>query len=572
MLEKKEKKLQEGKRLIEDHLSTSPLSEGEYSLEEILAEYSSRQKQYSPEDSDTEQPQDPESKAKVKAQEAEKAKADIKSESEPSLEAAHMPKQALLLTPTAEPDTSKSTTKSTTLPKIEPKPELKPELEWAHLLPKDILSPEIPSIALDKVVESTVNAVLEEHQEQQIAKKEKIEKKAKKSKRRFWNRFFRKKTKKQSKKQVSHSEPADETSAEEAEIDEESDSLERYYRSGAESDGLGRISIGPEPNLFDVTDDLRRECRRRERPIPAAATAALLLAILTAADTYHWTIPGWTDQPTFQSLAMLVCLTVVSFLARHIFIKAFELLGQKRCSYELLIVLSTLVAAADCISRLLIPERTDIMPYAAISCLAIVFAMWGDAREYQGNYHMFRTASMDPEPPYLVTETEDGACKQQGAIPGFYTTAQQPDFSRIWQAVLLPLILTASLVFAILSSVEQKSISDFLLNWSVILCAGTTFALPLCWGLPWSLLSKHLHKIGCTVAGWNGSEKISCQKRMILTDCDLFPPGSIGLDDLKMFGEDLSDAVSYAASMTREAGCGLARLFDDLIRSEGGEY
>ena len=73
-------------------------------------------------------------------------------------------------------------------------------------------------------------------------------------------------------------------------------------------------------------------------------------------------------------------------------------------------------------------------------------------------------------------------------------------------------------------------------------------------------------------AGWCGAEKISRRRAMILTDGDLFPPGTIQLNGVKVFGEDLSRVSSYAASMARTADCGLQRLFDGLLRSEGGHY
>jgi hypothetical protein len=59
---------------------------------------------------------------------------------------------------------------------------------------------------------------------------------------------------------------------------------------------------------------------------------------------------------------------------------------------------------------------------------------------------------------------------------------------------------------------------------------------------------------------------------MILTDADLFPPGTIRLNGIKVFGEELPRAVSYAATLVRASGGGLVRLFDDLVRSEGGSY
>ena len=59
---------------------------------------------------------------------------------------------------------------------------------------------------------------------------------------------------------------------------------------------------------------------------------------------------------------------------------------------------------------------------------------------------------------------------------------------------------------------------------------------------------------------------------MILTDADLFPPGTIQLNGVKVFGEELNKVRSYAATMARAAGSGLEWLFDGLLRSEGGHY
>ena len=238
----------------------------------------------------------------------------------------------------------------------------------------------------------------------------------------------------------------------------------------------------------------------------------------------------------------------------------------------LLAVVSAVVMAADCVARLVLPERSAVPCYAPVGCLALVFAMWGGARESRGLWDTFRMAATDDEPPYLVTETEKGACKQAGSVPGFYTTALRENTAAVWQNALMPVVLMASIVFAGLSSLGQERGDDFLLNWSAILGAGTTFALPLCWGMPFSRLARHFHKAGCAVAGWCGAEKISRRRAMILTDGDLFPPGTIQLNGVKVFGEDLSRVSSYAASMARAADCGLQRLFDGLLRSEGKEY
>ena len=398
------------------------------------------------------------------------------------------------------------------------------------------LPPAPRPIPLEEVVGSTVDAVMEENREEPLLK----------SRRRRWL-FSRRPM-------------------------EEEETEELYQRPPAPPPEPDPEPIGPEPDLLDVSETCRRKSRRLGAPLPAAAAVSLLPAILLAAETYGLEMPLWTGQVKTQCLVLLGCLLLVSVLARQVYISALGLLARKRCSSQLLAVLSALSSAADCAVRLTSQTRSDVMPYAAVSCMALTFALWGIVREGQGYFDTFRAAAVDDEPPYMVTETERGACKQRGVVPGFYTTAVRDNGMTLWQAVLMPVVLTATVVFAGLSSLGQGRGADFLLNWSAILAAGATFALPLCWALPFSRLARHLQKAGCAVAGWSGAEKISGQRRMVLTDTDLFPPGTIQLNGVKMFGEELPRAAAYAATLARCAGSGLERVFDGLLRSEGGRY
>ena len=331
-------------------------------------------------------------------------------------------------------------------------------------------------------------------------------------------------------------------------------------------------TIGPEPPLAEAAADSRAETKHRRGPLLPAAVVSLLPVVPMAVEAYGYEITYWTGNTALQCGVLLACLAAVALLCREVIGRAFRLLGERRCSSDLLAVLSMFVMAADCAARLLLPGRSDVPCYAPAACFAMVFALWGASRESRGLWETFRMAATDDEPPYLVTETEKGACKQKGAVPGFYTTALRENGAAVWQAALTPVVLAASIVFAGLSSLGQGRGEDFFLNWSAILGAGTTFSLPLCWGLPFSRLAAHLHKAGCAVAGWRGAEEISRRRAMVLTDGDLFPPGTIQLNGVKVFGEELPKVASYAASMARAADCGLQRLFDGLLRGENGRY
>ena len=330
--------------------------------------------------------------------------------------------------------------------------------------------------------------------------------------------------------------------------------------------------IGPEPELWEAAHNARQLYIRRKHTLLLPLVTALPPTLALLLERYQLRVPYWSGDPDLQCVVQLVCLGLTALLCRHVFLKGFGMLLRRRCVSELLVSLSVLVSAADCVSRLLAPRPEGVTPYAAVSCLALLFAQWGVRRESKGNYDMLRAAAMDDEPPYLVTNTPQGACKQRGSVPGFYTTAARSDVATIWRTALLPVFLAASVVFAVLSSAGQGRKEDFLLNLSAILPAAATFSLPLCWALPWSKLSEHLQRTGCAVAGWSGAQKISARRRMIVTDGDLFPPGSVQINGRKFYGETPERAISLAASMARAAGSGLERLFNNLVRAEGGSY
>lgn len=352
------------------------------------------------------------------------------------------------------------------------------------------------------------------------------------------------------------------------------DTEELYQRPEAppEPEPEADEPIGPEEPLEDAAVEARRREKRRQKFLPLAFSVTVLLGTVLALDQRDYVIPFWTGNVQFQTLAQLAVLLLVSLCCRDVFARGFSLVARHRWPGELLASLAAIVTAADCAARLLLPGRTDAMPYALTACAALAFAQWGLAKSDRALFDTYRAAAISDAPPYLVTNTPQGACKQRGRVEGFYTDSIQDDFSLLWQTAFVPVILMGTVVFAGLSSLGQGKKADFLLCWSAILSASSSLALPLAWSLPWSRLAKHLQKNGCAVAGWAGAEAISRKKAMILTDLDLFPPGSVRLNGIKVFGEELPHAASYAASLVRASGSGLTRLFDDLIRGEGGRY
>ena len=323
--------------------------------------------------------------------------------------------------------------------------------------------------------------------------------------------------------------------------------------------------IGPEPNLKTAAEQARREYVRRIDGLLPAIAPAVLPALVLLLETLGVRFPFLTESVFVRPLLLLACLGATLWFCRTVF-------ADHPCSAAFLCGVSAIAAALDCLTMPFFPGRSMAEPYGAVACLALLSAKVGSSLESHGVYDAFHAAGLSRNPSYLVTDTVNGARKRRGGVTGFYTAALSQNFSHRSQTLFLPVMLAASLVFAALSSVGQERGWDFFLNWSAILAAGATLVLPLCWGLPWARLASRLKNSGAAVAGWRGAEQLARKRKMIVTDSDLFPPGSVRITDTRIYEEDMPTVVSITASVIRESGCGLERVFDDLLKSEGGNY
>ena len=88
--------------------------------------------------------------------------------------------------------------------------------------------------------------------------------------------------------------------------------------------------------------------------------------------------------------------------------------------------------------------------------------------------------------------------------------------------------------------------------------------------LPFSVSAKRLAQSGVAIAGYSGCAEIGSNRRVIITDTDIFPPRAISIGDISI-AEDVNPqkAISYTGSMVSAAGLGIAPVFPQLMRKNG---
>ena len=211
-----------------------------------------------------------------------------------------------------------------------------------------------------------------------------------------------------------------------------------------------------------------------------------------------------------------------------------------------------------------------LLNYIVTPALLILACQWGlylEASALRNAYHLL---VLNGTVPYVASVTAAGVCRQQGTAEGFYRLCSKPDPARRWQNYALPLVLATAAVLSGVVCFSGGNMSDFPWVLTALTTAGAGLGIPLSGALPMYYLSRRLSRSGCAAAGYAGAKAVSRPRRLVLTDDDLFPAGTVTLNGYKVFGEERSRAVSYAASVARAADSSLTPLLERQLTAEGG--
>lgn len=418
-----------------------------------------------------------------------------------------------------------------------------------HDEPKD----EPDTVSLQDVLESTVQSVLDEGSAEEPPELL--------PPRRRW--LFSRKKMRDTEQLYAPAEQKREEAPEEAENVEEP---EDFF-----TEDFGERDDSPEPDAASLAADYRGDARAGLRSARAALSVTALSWCALLLDHFALMPALFAEERLLNCLPFFILELLVCVLGRDVFVYAFEQLRARTVTYELLSSLACVVTLADTAIDFFLPERAALAPpFHAVAMLGMTAALYGRALLFGALYDTFRVAAVG-EPDYLVTVTAGGAAKRRGSARGFARCAQREDAASHWQSVLLPVLLTASLVFAALATLRRGERLLFLWNWSVLLTAVNTLAFPLSYSLPLRRLTRRFVKSGSALAGYVGANRLRRSNCVILTDTDLFPPGTVSLNGLKIYGEESGKVISYAATMAHASQSGLSRLFDTLLESEGGK-
>ena len=326
----------------------------------------------------------------------------------------------------------------------------------------------------------------------------------------------------------------------------------------------------PEPPLTETLSDYRAQLSGATKARRGAGIFTLLLCVMAVLEHFSILPEAYTADPMIRALPPLAVEAIVCAIGWRIFAGALRSLKQGKVTSGFLTMLLCLVTLLDTALYAFLPARAALsLPLPVLGAMSVYCALLGESLRLHGMYDTFRIAAIG-NAPYIVTVTAGGAAKRVGLPDGFSNSARANDPYSRWQSVLLPVFLAAAVVFGVLSTLETKQNALLAWNLSVMLASANLLAFPMVCARPLKRIAARLAKSGSAVAGFSGADAIRRSNCVILTDGDLFPPGTVTLGGLKVFGEESGKVISYAATMAHASESGLSRLFDNLLASDGG--
>ncbi len=383
-----------------------------------------------------------------------------------------------------------------------------------------------------------------------------------------------------------------------AEPDEETRRAEKYT-PGVDREELPREEVPPRPPKLRVL-------KPRELPpdIPPAKLAAqrqkglkgqgarvrlaVLLSAAAAACSVELPLLPWAalggmaegfGLTVFQlrSLALTGLLLAVGLVCYEIPFQGARQLFTLRPQGEAVLFCAWIFTLLDGATAGRLAPRYVCLPYSAVTALGLAFALRGVHAKRRGD-RLGAKAASQARSPYVVSWNEKlwsnraAYVKASGTAAGFGSRLQMEDGGQRAYRVAAPLLILGSALCALMASVGQGEPGRFLWAASACFTAAGSWSALLVFGLPYRKLAERLNKAGAALAGWQGASRCG-QGGVVVGDLDLFPPGSVTVTQVKVFGGVATEkVVAYTATMLRLMDCGLTRPFHDLLRTQGALY
>lgn len=303
-----------------------------------------------------------------------------------------------------------------------------------------------------------------------------------------------------------------------------------------------------------------------------------LLAVLALVQTLAPAagLPAPLDQPRVQAGISAALMGTGMLLALDVLLSGLIRACLLKFGMDTLAALSCAFTLADGVRLAAGEPAPDRLPYTLVCLTGLFFLLHGSYHKRCALRLTCRTAASTAT-PYRVTldpekwDDRGAYAKWSGDSQGFGSQIQADDGAQRIFRRICPLLFLGDLSFALTASVGSGHPERLFWALSALFTVTAAFGGALAYGRSFHKAARRLAPNGAALAGWPGMVSSRRGNCVLITDGDLFPPGYVELNGFKVMSDFPAErVVAYTATLIRDAGSGLARLFHDQLRSMGG--
>ena len=325
-------------------------------------------------------------------------------------------------------------------------------------------------------------------------------------------------------------------------------------------------------------------CARRARGLAGRSVPVLLLFLattyLTLAGGMGWPVPDvlvYAENTVLCVLTLLVCQFVAMLIGVDIIGGGLYALFTGAPDRKTLVSFACLASLLHGVTIIVKPEWGGLLPYCAVSILLLFAAMQEEKARYSGRQRAFKAALMATRPTGVYchrdekTDTRAAVKTDMPSARDFLVELEKPDTAQRFAAVYTPVMLAASIIFALVVSLAQGVPSRFFWALSAMLSMSAPIGVICAAGPAYAGVSRRLLTEGAAIVGARSAGALRRARQAVLTDSDLFPAGSITIDGVRNYGSYSAEKLlSYAAAVTSGQGLEIGRVFSESLREQYG--
>lgn len=327
----------------------------------------------------------------------------------------------------------------------------------------------------------------------------------------------------------------------------------------------------------------QRYCKKRAKNLARRSMFVFILSLfalyITVGSGVGLPMPAalqYAQHPYLTIMSLMLLQFVAMFAGLDVVGNGVYNLMKFRADRGSLVVLS-LVASLVHGMTIITMKWAGWLPYCSVSMILLFAQMQEEKARMSGRYRAYKAAMLGDRPTGVYAH-QDGRDHTRRTVKypmrdntDFLREMERPDQIDYFERVYAPLAILASIVFAAVSSFGKGDPKNFFWALSAILSISAPLGILCAFGAPYRNVSRKLLAEGAALASARQANRLRRVKEAVLRDGDLFPAGSITVEEIRNFGSYSAEKLlAYASAVTAGQGLEIGRVLSESLREQYG--